>query len=57
MDDYLGHFDSCVNEALQVATETAVEKLIFKVRQENVLSLIQNGFVYEAMIDQLLFRK
>ena len=51
VDDYLGHFESCVNESMQVAFETAAEKLIFKVRQENVLSLIQNGFVYEAMID------
>ena len=33
-------------------TEKAAEKLIFKVRQENVSSLIQYGFVYEAMIDQ-----
>ncbi len=52
VDDYLGHFESCVKEALQVAKEKAVEKLIFKVRKANVLSLIQNGFVYEAMIDR-----
>ncbi len=52
VDDYLGHFPSCVHEALQMVKETAAEKLIFKVRQENVLALIQDGFVYEAKIDQ-----
>ena len=50
VDDYLGHFQSCVNEAIQTAMETVAEKLIFKVRQENVPLLIQNGFVYEAMV-------
>lgn len=52
VDDYLGHFPSCVQEALQMVKETAAEKLIFKVRQENVLALIEEGFVYEAKIDQ-----
>ena len=52
VDDYLGHFPSCVHEALQMVKETAAEKLIFKVRQENILALIQDGFVYEAKIDQ-----
>lgn len=52
VDDYLGHFPSCINEALRVAIETNAEKLIFKVRQENILSMIQDGFIYEAMIDK-----
>ena len=44
VDDYLGHFPSCVQEALQMVKETAAEKLIFKVRQENVLALIARWF-------------
>lgn len=52
VDDYLGHFPSCVNKALHVAKETAAEKLIFKVRHENISSLIKEGFCYEAMIDK-----
>lgn len=52
VDDYLGHFTSCVQEAVQMATETAAEKLIFKARQENVLTLIEAGFVCEAKIDR-----
>ena len=52
VDDYLGHFSSCVQEALQMVLETAVEKLIFKARQENVLTLIEAGFAYEAKIDR-----
>ena len=54
VDDYLGHFASCVHEALQMVKETAAEKLIFKVRQENVLSLIQDGFVYEARLINII---
>lgn len=51
VEDYLGHFPSCVNEALQVALESTAEKLIFKVRQENVNTLVEAGFTYEAKID------
>lgn len=52
VEDYLGHFASCVKEALIVAAEAAVEKLIFKARREDLLYLLTQGFVYEAMIDQ-----
>lgn len=51
VDDYLGHFSSCVSEALQAVTAISAEKLIFKARKEHASYLIQQGFVYEAKID------
>lgn len=52
VDDYLGHFTSCVEEALLAADEISAEKLIFKVRMENVMDLLNKGFLYEAMINE-----
>lgn len=52
IDEYLGHFPSCIQEALEMVKEISAEKLIFKARQEHILSLIEAGFIYEAKIDQ-----
>jgi len=52
VEDYLGHFASCVEEALLAVAEISAEKLIFKIRKENIIDLMMHGFVYEAMIDK-----
>lgn len=51
VDDYVGNVSSCVNEAMQIAIEEGAEKLIFKVRREQLAYMLAQGFVYEAMID------
>ncbi len=52
IDDYLGHFQECVEESLKVAKDISAEKIIFKSRKENVLALLAQGFLYEGSIDK-----
>ena len=52
VDDYLGHFQECVEETLKVAKGMSAEKIIFKSRKENVLELLAQGFLYEGSIDK-----
>ncbi|MFC9601249.1 putative beta-lysine N-acetyltransferase [Peribacillus butanolivorans] len=52
VDDYLGHFQDCVEESLKVAENIAAEKIIFKTRKENVQELLVQGFLYEGSIDK-----
>ncbi|MGG4264656.1 putative beta-lysine N-acetyltransferase [Peribacillus simplex] len=52
VDDYLGHFQECVEESLKVAKGISAEKIIFKSRKENVLELLAQGFLYEGSIDK-----
>ncbi len=50
VEDYLGHFESCMREALSAAKEISAEKLIFKARKEDSAALLEHGFVFEALI-------
>ena len=52
VDDYLGHFQECVEETLKVAKSISAEKIIFKSRKENVMALLAQGFLYEGSIDK-----
>lgn len=52
MEDYLGHFQDCVEESLKVAENISAEKIIFKTRKENVQELLVQGFLYEGSIDK-----
>ncbi|WP_285766043.1 putative beta-lysine N-acetyltransferase [Peribacillus sp. SI8-4] len=52
VEDYLGHFQECIAEALKAAKDMAAEKIIFKARKENLQELISNGFLYEGSIDK-----
>lgn len=52
VEDYLGHFQDCVEEVLNVAKDIAAEKIIFKTRKEDVQDLLNQGFLYEGSIDK-----
>ncbi|AOH55322.1 putative beta-lysine N-acetyltransferase [Peribacillus muralis] len=52
VEDYLGHFQECLEESLKVANEMAAEKIIFKTRKENMQELLSRGFLYEGSIDK-----
>lgn len=52
VEDYLGHFQDCVEEVLKVAKDIAAEKIIFKTRKEDVQDLLSQGFLYEGSIDK-----
>ncbi|WP_407406368.1 putative beta-lysine N-acetyltransferase [Peribacillus sp.] len=52
VEDYLGHFQDCVEESLKAADNISAEKIIFKARTENVLDLLSKGFLYEGSIDK-----
>ncbi|MDQ0217953.1 putative beta-lysine N-acetyltransferase [Peribacillus cavernae] len=52
VDDYLGNFDLCVAEAMKLAVENTVEKLIFKARVENFQDMVSRGFLYEGSVDK-----
>lgn len=52
VEDYLGHFQDCVEEVLKLAKDIAAEKIIFKTRKENVQDLLSQGFLYEGSIDK-----
>lgn len=52
VEDYLGHFQDCVEEVLKVAKDIAAEKIIFKTRKEDVQDLLSQGFLFEGSIDK-----
>ncbi|MFD6207956.1 putative beta-lysine N-acetyltransferase [Peribacillus sp. NPDC060253] len=52
VEDYLGHFQECIEESLKAAKDISAEKIIFKTRKENVLELLAQGFLYEGSIDK-----
>lgn len=52
VENYLGHFQDCVEKVLNVAKDIAAEKIIFKTRKEDVQALLSQGFLYEGSIDK-----
>ncbi|KWW22392.1 MULTISPECIES: putative beta-lysine N-acetyltransferase [Peribacillus] len=52
VEDYLGHFQECIEETLKAAADMAAEKIIFKTRKENLQELLSRGFLYEGSIDR-----
>ncbi|PLT34968.1 putative beta-lysine N-acetyltransferase [Bacillus sp. V5-8f] len=51
VDDYLGDFTKCVEEAQKAVAGIAADKLIFKARKENFSQLISRGFLLEGVLD------
>jgi putative beta-lysine N-acetyltransferase len=51
IDDCRGNTDLLIEKAEQLAHEYKAEKLIFKVRSEQLFNLIEKGFQTEAIVD------
>ncbi|XJZ25853.1 putative beta-lysine N-acetyltransferase [Bacillota bacterium Lsc_1132] len=51
IDDYRGDLAGLTEAAENLAKQTQVEKIIFKVRLEHLLDFIEKGFMIEAVVD------
>lgn len=52
VDDFYGNVHEVIKSALQKADEWQCEKLIMKVRNEDLSAFIEKGFILEAMVDK-----
>ena len=56
IDDYLGNTDLVIQKAEELVQKHHGEKLIFKVRREQLFNFFEKGFQPEAVVDTLFSR-